>query len=152
MDIHNISFRTIVSATESEDRVKSALSLFIFDNEIYLNNTEGHFGNPISIMEAKIRGKKCSQFIELLKSNLPSSDILRLKNELDERIDDECNLHIRLDKQAAFQGMLKLATSCDMIVVQIKLKAYPASYENAIAVARNIFEKCVLIEQNLYPV
>jgi len=140
MDIHNINFRTIVSATESEDRVKSALSLFLFDNEIYLNNTEGHFGNPISIMEARIKGRKCSQFIELLKSNLPSSDILRLKNELEERIDDDCNLHIRFDKQAAFQGIVKLAASSDMIAVQIKLKAYPASYENAIVAARKIFE------------
>ena len=140
MSIHYITFQASVHATESDDRVKTALSLFLFDNEIYLNNTEGHFGNPISIMEARIKGRKCNQFIELLKSKLPSSEIQRLKNELEERIDDECNLHIRFDKQAAFQGMVKLATSGDMIVVQIKIKAYPASYENAIVAARKIFE------------
>lgn len=142
MDIHNINFRTIVSATESEDRVRSALSLFLFDNEIRSINTEGHFGNPITILQAGIKGRKCRQFMELLASNLHDSDIDRLKNELDERIDNECNLHIRFDKQAAFQGIVRLASSSDTIVAWIKIKAYPASYENAIAVARNIFEKC----------
>ncbi|MCE8423070.1 MAG: hypothetical protein J5U17_02270 [Candidatus Methanoperedens sp.] len=142
MDIHNINFRTIVSATESEDRVRSALSNFLFDNEIDVVNTEGHFGNRISILQARLKGRKCIQFIELLNSNLPSNDLDRLKNELEERMDDECNLHIRLDKQAAFQGMVKLAASSDTIDAQIKIKAYPARYENAIAVAEKIFENC----------
>ncbi len=31
MNIHNITLRAIAQATESEDRVKQALSLFLFD-------------------------------------------------------------------------------------------------------------------------
>lgn len=33
MNVHNITFRTSVATTESEDRVKTTLSLFLFDNE-----------------------------------------------------------------------------------------------------------------------
>lgn len=42
MDIHHITFRTIAAATEGEDRVRTALSLFLFDNEIETVATEGH--------------------------------------------------------------------------------------------------------------
>ena len=37
MNIHHITFRTGVAATESDDRVKTALSLFLFDNFAKMN-------------------------------------------------------------------------------------------------------------------
>lgn len=89
MSIHNISFRTIAAATESEDRVKTALSLFLFDNEIESIKTEGHYGNPITIHQAHIKGRSCKLFIELLKSKLGEHDLKRLKNESCERIDED---------------------------------------------------------------
>ncbi|GFO98238.1 hypothetical protein ig2599ANME_2461 [groundwater metagenome] len=58
-DIHNILLRAMAQATESQDRVKTALSLFIFDNEIEITPTEGHFGNPIIIMQARVKGRDC---------------------------------------------------------------------------------------------
>ncbi len=139
MSAHNISFRAIVSATESEDRVKTALSLFLFDNKIESTNTEGHYGNPITILQAQIKGKNCKRFIDLLKSKLTEPELKKLKNEVSERTDDECCLHLRFDKQAAFQGTVQLATTIDTISARIKLKAYPARREKAIEVAETIF-------------
>ncbi len=139
MSIHNITFRTIVQATESEDRVKNALSLFIFDGEITAIASEGHFGNPITILQARIEGKNCSRFIELLKSKLPENELTRLKNERCERIDEECSFHIRFDKQAAYKGEVRLASITDTIAAQIKIKAFPAKRERAIAASETIF-------------
>jgi RNA binding exosome subunit len=139
MSIHNISLRTIAQATESEDRVKSALSHFLFDDEIETFKTEGHYGNPITILQAHIKGSGCKRFIELLKSKLVENDLKRLKNELGERIDDECVLHIRFDKQAAYKGVVQLATTTDTIAAQIKLKAYPARRERAVEAAQELF-------------
>ena len=136
--IHNISFRTICAATESEEKVKKALSLFIFENKIDIINTDGHFGNPISILTATIRGNDCSRFIEILRS-LPEQDIKRLKIEIYDRVDDDCVLHIRFDKQAAYDGNAQLATTGDTITTEIKLRTYPARREKAIAVAEEIF-------------
>ena len=133
--IHNISFRAICAATESEEKVKKALSLFIFENEIDIINTDGHFGNPISILTATIRGNDCIQFIEILRSKLPEQDLQRLKNEICDRVDDDCVLHIRFDKQAAYGGNVHIATMGDTITVEIKLRSYPARREKAIAVA-----------------
>lgn len=139
MNVHNITFRASVQATESDDRVKTALSLFLFDNKIHETQTEGHFGNPITLLNGQIKGKYCRQLIEMMRSSLPEHELERLRNERCERIDDECCLHIRFDKQAAFHGIIKLATTSDTITAKIKLKAYPAKRENAVEAAETIF-------------
>ncbi|MCZ7385202.1 MAG: exosome subunit [Candidatus Methanoperedens sp.] len=137
--IHNISLRAIVSATESEDRVKTALSLFLFDTEIESTRTEGHYGNPITILQAQVKGKDCKRFLEHLKTKLTEPELKKLKNEVCERTDDECCLHLRFDKQAAFQGTVQLATTTDTISARMKLKAYPARREKAIEIAETLF-------------
>ncbi len=137
--IHHITFRAIAQATEDIDRVKAALSLFLFEGEIEAVTIEGHYGNPITLLQAQIRGKDCDRFIELLKSGLSEPELERLKNELRERIDDECYLHIRFDKQAAYKGKVQLAATADTIAAGIKLRAYPARCEKAIEIAEEIF-------------
>lgn len=137
--IHSISLRAICAATESEEKIKSALSLFIFGNEIETITTQGHFGNTITILSATIRGKDCSLFIKLLTSKLPQEEIQRLKTETCERVDDDCNYHLRFDKQAAYMGIVKLAATSDIIDTRIKIKSYPAQRDKAIAIADMIF-------------
>ncbi len=140
MNVHNITLRAKVSATESEERVKTALSIFLFDGEIEIINTEGHFGNSITIFLACIKGKNCDRFIEHLKTELSEQELDRLRKELDERIDNDCSLHIRFDKQAAYKGTVQLATTTDTIAADIKIKAYPAKREKAIEIAKKIFD------------
>jgi RNA binding exosome subunit len=139
MNVHHITFRASVAATESDDRVKTALSLFLFENKTKATLTEGHFGNPIIVLEGKDRGKDCARFMELVKSNLSEDELEALKEERCERIDDECCFHMRFDKQAAFDGKVRIATTSDAIVAKIKLKAYPAKREKAIVAAETLF-------------
>jgi RNA binding exosome subunit len=139
MNVHHITFRTSVAATESEDRVKTALSLFLFENKTNAIQTEGHFGNPITILEGKDRGKDCARFMELVKSSLREDELEKLKGERCERIDDDCCFHIRFDKQAAYEGKVKIATTSDAIIARIKLKAFPAKREKAIVAAESLF-------------
>jgi len=139
MNVHHITFRTSVAATESDDRVKTALSLFLFDNKTNATLTEGHFGNPIIVLEGKDRGKDCGRFMELLKSSLGEDELETLKKERCERIDEECCYHIRFDKQAAFEGKVKIASTSDAIIAKIKLKAFPAKREKAIIAAETLF-------------
>lgn len=137
--IHSVSLRAIAQATESEERVKKALSLFLFDNEVETARTEGHFGNPITILQAQIKGRDCRNFIDFLKSKLSEDDLERLRNELGERIDEDCVLHIRFDKQAAYNGIVQLAATADTIAAQIKIAAHPAKRKKAIATAKELF-------------
>ncbi len=138
-NIHHITVRAIAQATEDIDRVKAALSFFIFGAEIEAVTTEGHYGNPITLLQAQINGKDCDRFIELLKSRFSEAELERLNNELGERIDEECYLHIRFDKQAAYKGVVQLAVTTDTIAAGIKLRAYPARREKAIEIAEEIF-------------
>ena len=48
---------------------------------IEIIKTEGHFGNPITILHAQIKGRNCRRFIELLKPKLGEHDLKRLKSE-----------------------------------------------------------------------
>lgn len=139
MNIHYITFWASVHATESDDRVKSALSLFLFDNKIDEDHTQGHFGNPITLLKGKIKGKDCIRFIDLLKSNITEYELQKLKDEHCDRIDEDCCFHIRLDKQAAFNGKVKLAKTTDTITTMIKLKAFPANRMNAIEAFESFF-------------
>ena len=139
MNVHYITFRASVQATESDDRVKTALSLFLFDNEIDESKTEGHFRNPIILLEGKIKGKDCTRFIDLLKTGLPPNELEKLRSERCDRIDDDCCLHIRFDKQEAFKGNIRLAATADVITATIKLKAYPAHREKAIGASEGLF-------------
>lgn len=139
MKVHYITFRASVHATESDDRVKSALSVFLFENKINETKTEGHFGNPIKLLDGRIRGKDCTRFIDNLRSGLSESEFEKLKNEICDRIDDDCCFHIRFDKQAAFKGNIRLAMSSDVISARIKLKSYPANFEKALESAMSLF-------------
>ncbi len=138
-NIYHITFRAIAQATEDIDRVKAALSLFIFDSEIEIVTTEGHYGNPITILQAQLKGRDCDRFIDLIKSKLSGAELEKLKKELGNRIDDDCYLHIRFDKQVAYKGTVQLAATTDTIAAEIKIKAYPAKREKAIEVAEELF-------------
>jgi hypothetical protein len=64
-------------------------------------------------------------------------EIDRIVDELDERIDDNTSLFLRLDKQAAFGGDVELGVG---ITLRAKVEAYPATHENAVENAREAFE------------
>lgn len=148
--IHHITFRTSAHATEDPDRVKSALNLFLpvhnssaaaKEQELIRETvTKGYYQNPIIIFEAKLdRSKDCLSAIELLKAKMRPEDLSRLVAELPLRVDEDCNLHIRFDKQEAYTGKMKFAGSSDSINMRIKLKSYPARRDAAINVARSLF-------------
>lgn len=139
MEIHHITIRAIAQATESEDRVKTALSFFLPDNEIEIIKSEGHFGNPITIIQSSIKGRKCREFIDFLKTSIPVNEMELMKTQMIERVDEQCVLNIRFDKQAAYEGNVRLAKTSDTIAARIKVKAYPAKREIAIKVAETLF-------------
>ncbi|NIA02943.1 MAG: hypothetical protein GWP12_00170, partial [Nitrospirae bacterium] len=65
-------------------------------------------------------------------------ELSRIVTELPQRVDEECNLYLRFDKQEACKGNLKMAQISDAILLRIKLKAYPAKQEKAIYMAQEL--------------
>ncbi len=136
--IHRISFRAFVAASEAEERVREALSIFVPLDSITATAVEGHFGNIIKILEATLRRKDSLTFFGILREQLPSEELVKLRREMSLRVDDECHFHLRLDKQAAYKGMVRLTDSKDAIDVTAFIATYPARREEAIRIAGDL--------------
>lgn len=133
--LHRITFRAFVAATEAEERVYKALSIFVPLDSIVSNAARGHFGNDIKVLEATLRKKDGLIFFRILREQLPKEDLLRLRRELSARIDDSCHFHLRLDKQTAYKGLVRLTDSKDAIDVTASIATYPANREEAVRIA-----------------
>ncbi len=133
-----IRVSAVVHSTESREKVSQAIAnLFPFDFEIQVSSAKGHFGNPIEYLEVELKKSFeikafWENLIHLLKNELAS-----LLNTIEERIDAQNVLHIRIDKQKAFLGEFKLS-NVDPIAIKAKLVVYPARKEKAIEFAKEI--------------
>jgi len=132
--IDKVSFRAFVAATEDEGRVREALSIFVPLDRISSSTAEGHFGNEIKILEASLRKKEGQAFFQILREQLSTEDQLRLRREIPERLEGDSHFHLRLDKQAAYKGLLRLTDSKDALDVCALVKTYPARRESALKI------------------
>jgi len=132
--IDRVSFRAFVAATEDEVRVREALSVFVPLDRITRTAALGHFGNEMAILEAALRKKETAAFLAILREQLPSTELQRLRREMEDRLEGEGRFHLRLDKQAAYQGLLRLTDSADALDVTILIKTFPARREEALKI------------------
>ena len=138
--IHYILFRTQAHATEEPSRVMQALGAVLpQDTPIDSIQTEGYFGNPIIIFTAKLEKKAAAQYMDFLKDRLPEADLKELIKELPERVDEDCTFYLRLSKQDAFLGDVRITYAEDAIALKAKLAAYPAKYELGLKLIREYF-------------
>ncbi len=137
--IHNISYRTFVYGTENEEKVKTAIKTLFPHSSPQQEYTEGYYKNPVLILHDKIEKKKeIKDFIQRIK-DIPSSQINKILDDLDRKMDDKCNLFLRFDKQRAYLGELKIVEHGDSIHVKIKIAAYPARKEQAMKLTRKLW-------------
>ncbi|MBC7129941.1 exosome protein [Candidatus Bathyarchaeota archaeon] len=121
-----IEIRAFAHATEDEEKVLTAIRNTLpqeiaGDITIKKTNLKGHYGNPITLFEAKIRDKKqVKAFLENLASKLDSLDKEILNSEIKRHL-NKASLYIRLDKQAAYLNKIKLCTA-DPIHFRIHFK------------------------------
>jgi RNA binding exosome subunit len=135
-----VDVRFCAHATEDVDKVMEAVqnvlpSEHIEDISFKRSNLEGHYGNPITFFDTRIKDKETVRaLVENLSANLSSLD----KEELDRTINrcvEKGSLYIRLDKQAALQGKIKFATS-DPIRIRIRFRK--SKTEDVIEICREI--------------
>jgi RNA binding exosome subunit len=120
--------RALCHATEDIDRVKQALATAIGPADIQVSKTEGHHGNLIFILEALVEDNdSIRRFFERLRRE----DLKKILSSLSSRIDEKCNLYIRLDKQSSFLGVIKLGENDDVVSVRVRVRAFPAKVEVA---------------------
>ena len=133
---HYIDLRTFCYATEDEKRVEKALRQFL-PAEFELDRVEnaGHHGDRIIIISARVETADGMRAVLDQLATLDAVD--QVLEELDNRVDDNCSFFLRLDKQAAFNGLVRLGEG---ITLRAKVEAYPAKHEKAVANAREAIQ------------
>jgi len=120
----NIEF--FAHATEDLEKVMEAVKNILPTNRVEevdfkKNMLKGHHGNPIVFFEAKIEGKELvKEVIDSVFSRLNVLDKEVLRREIKMHV-EKGSLYLRLDKQAAFQGVVELCTA-DPIHLRIRFR------------------------------
>lgn len=133
-----IDIRVFAHATEDADKVLNALHTILpkelVDMVVFKkSNLSGHHGNPIILLEARIKEKNVVQAVfEKLSAGLSSLDKELLGNEIKQHLENG-NLYIRLDKQSAYLNEIKFCQT-DPIHIRIHFKKH--SPEEVIDICR----------------
>jgi RNA binding exosome subunit len=111
-----IEVRVFAHATEDEEKVLAAvrhtLPKELGESAIFQKTSlVGHHGNPIFLFGARLTEKQALPlFLEKIAKHLSSLDKDTLEREIKLHMEKR-NLFLRLDKQSAYVGELKLSSS-----------------------------------------
>lgn len=121
--ISSIFISAIVHATEDAKKVKTAMLNLIPSNlrstcEIQETYAKGHHGNPIILLNINIKYSEIAKetFNHIINS-LSKTHISLIKSN-PSLYSDGNSIFLRLDKQAAYNGIVQLSFSDDVIKVK----------------------------------
>lgn len=145
--IHHITFRVIAHATEDTSRVRETLDFFLSSAGVRDSSelieelcVEGHHGNPITIFSVLLKKKaSCLAFAHFVRAKLSEADVMQLREEMPERLDDNLMFHLRFEKQAAYKQVVKLTDSSDAVTAKVKIATYPKNWEKAGLIVEELF-------------
>lgn len=127
---HYIDVQAFCYATEDEQRVERAMRTMLPDEyEIERQENTGYAGDRIVVLSARVENADDIRHLLTQLGRIDQADGTRLLEELDQRITENCELYLSLDKQAALSGVVKLG---DGISIRGKVEAYPAKKESAV--------------------
>jgi RNA binding exosome subunit len=145
MKIHNIK----VSAFFKQDEVENGRLILkqllgetpVEEEKLEPESEGGVFNEPLTALKATLPSQKeIKLLLDKITSGLDSEDKSELKQTLDSRIDDDCNLYIRLGKKSLLEGKLRLY-SRDPVHIRIKLAVFPKKKESAISTALELLKE-----------
>jgi len=130
---HYVDLRAFCYATEDEKRVEEAFRAFLPEEcPVDRTKSEGHHGDRIVVLSARV--ENADDVRHVLDRIMELDDIDTVIGELDERVTDNTELFMHLDKQAAFGGNIALGEG---VTFRAKVEAYPATKEAAVENARD---------------
>ena len=128
-----VQLRAFVHETEDPAKVVAALRAAAQDPEARAEEThvDGSHGNKIVILEGEVKSAPAiKRMFAALQRDDPSG-FAHIVHTMRERVDENLNLHFRLDKQEAAQGRLVLAKGDDAITLRGKLRSFESKRSGA---------------------
>lgn len=119
-----ITIDIIVHATEDVSKIFQSFEelLNLKKEDFTLQETTGHFENPIILLNAKIVKKHAMVFMKKLLELMSNEQINKLIKQIEERTIDS-RFHLRLDKQELVRGRLVIREQ-DTIKIRIHTPIY----------------------------
>lgn len=138
IDKIEITINVIVHATEDILKIFQSFEevLELKEEEFTMNETIGHYENPIVLLNAKIVKKQAQNFIRKLNELLPTEQINKLIEEVEERTVDS-RFHMRVDKQELMNGNLRIK---DNETIQIKIHTPIYNKKDTVKTFTEIFQ------------
>lgn len=123
--IRSLSASAISHSTEDPSKVKSALlNLFPPDVrgniEVAVSGAKGHHGNEISLMSVDLTSREAAaKAVDYILNSLPPPDRMQIRDRIGTLFDGKSSVYLRLDKQLAYRGALRIAEGDDTLKVRI---------------------------------
>jgi RNA binding exosome subunit len=115
-----------VHATEDQDKVLKAVencfpSITLSEIRFSRNSLSGHYKNPITFFETRIKDRDLIKaIIKDLSTKIERKDKELLLSELNKFVDEDGSLYMRADKQSIYNNILCLC-SADPIHIKMRL-------------------------------
>ncbi len=145
---HYLHVRAFAHETEDPERVRAALR-HAAQGDVALQETaaDGSHGNRILILEGELKSAPAQKAVfRRLREDDPDG-FERLRSQARERVDEHLNFHLRLDKQEAYAGRLRLAQDDDAITLRAKIRSFQskrsaAGMEDALQQLEGFLQAC----------
>jgi RNA binding exosome subunit len=129
MAIHHINCRTASSGIDNLATIVDAMTWLCGDEELILiDRTTSYHGSEINLITSHIsKNRDIKSFVDKLKQ----ADLLKISENLTDRIDDSNILHFRICLDSLTSGEISLAEADKKTVkCSIKIEVYPG--QNAV--------------------
>ena len=137
IDKIEVTIDVIVHATEDISKIFQSFEILnLKEDDFTIQETLGHFENPIIMLNTKIIKKQAQNFMKKLLELLSSEQINKLIEEIEERTTDS-KFHMRLDKQELIKGNIIISEK-DTIKMKIHTPIY--NKKNTIKSFTEIFQ------------
>ncbi|MCV0431050.1 RNA-binding domain-containing protein [Nitrosopumilus sp.] len=133
-----ISIHVIVHATEDISKIFQSFEdvLDVQEEDFTIQETEGHYENPIIMLNANIGKKQAQNFMNVLLESLPDEQVNKLIEEIEDRTEDS-RFHLRLDKQELIKGNLVIQ---EKGTIKIKIHTPIYNKKDTIKIFSKIFQ------------
>ena len=141
---HWVKVKAVCYATEDENLIHDVMLELIGtdDDECFdVDISEGLHGNPITVIDANLSHNK---EYERLFRNIGEGPLRTVMEEIEQRVDDDCVMYMRLDKQKAVGGVYELSHSGDVISITAKIVSHPAKKDVAVKNVKEFLTRMLL--------
>ncbi|MBR6205222.1 MAG: exosome protein [Candidatus Methanomethylophilaceae archaeon] len=120
---HWVRVQAFCYATERQELLEETMSELLGGDEFTEDVSDGEHGETMLILEARLTKQK--EYAALF-GRLGQGIRDWIREDMDNRVDEDCMFYMRLDKQKAVQGEYEVAHHGDVISITGKIQSHPA--------------------------